>query len=290
MPFIKSLIVTLLTFISSLGVIQIPTTTTPIVQSQPQPTKPASNADISRNWSGYAASDGTYTGVSGTWTIPQVEFGNNAYGVDAAWVGIGGVNSHDLIQAGTQSTVDRNGQVEYSAFFETLPYPAQPLRMPVNAGDSVTVSLKEQSDGVWDISFKNNTTGQRTSFTRAYNSSLSSAEWIEEAPSSIRRVMPLADFGTITFTNATAIENNQAVNLAQADAQPMHMGVYGQVLAMASVLGNDGASFSVTRTDAQEPQQQQTPRYYGRGSSGSDGYGSYGAGFSHRHRHYQIQF
>src|SRR5580692_4075887 len=42
------------------------------------------------NWSGYVATDGTYTSVSGSWTVPTV---TNASGdvADATWVGIGGV-------------------------------------------------------------------------------------------------------------------------------------------------------------------------------------------------------
>src|SRR5205823_11050596 len=53
----------------------------------------------SQNWAGYAATGGAYTGVSAAWTIPDIAFISSP-GVDAAWVGIGGVRSRDLIQAG----------------------------------------------------------------------------------------------------------------------------------------------------------------------------------------------
>ncbi len=58
--------------------------------------------NTSHNWSGYAAKSGTYTGVTGTWTVPVPGI-NRTPGVGATWVGIGGVTSHDLIQAGRRT-------------------------------------------------------------------------------------------------------------------------------------------------------------------------------------------
>src|SRR6185503_10225868 len=74
--------------------------------TQPDTTTPSSAAittDTSTNWSGYAATGGTYTSVTGTWTVPTVSA--TTAGADATWVGIGGINSTDLIQAGTEATV-----------------------------------------------------------------------------------------------------------------------------------------------------------------------------------------
>jgi hypothetical protein len=42
-------------------------------------------------------------------------------GVSATWVGIGGVNSRDLIQAGTQQQTTGTGQTQYQAWVEMLP-------------------------------------------------------------------------------------------------------------------------------------------------------------------------
>lgn len=44
------------------------------------PTDVAATTQISRNWSGYAALSGTYTGVSASWTIPKNS--GNDYGID----------------------------------------------------------------------------------------------------------------------------------------------------------------------------------------------------------------
>src|SRR5436309_15315674 len=57
---------------------------------------------ISRNWSGYVATNKTFTSVTGTWIVPQVTPGSSS-AADATWVGIGGLNRSDLIQSGTQN-------------------------------------------------------------------------------------------------------------------------------------------------------------------------------------------
>jgi len=66
------------------------------------------NQSESQNWAGYAAIEGSYTSVSATWTVPDIGLASAA-GIDAAWVGIGGVTGTDLIQAGTQATVSGGG-------------------------------------------------------------------------------------------------------------------------------------------------------------------------------------
>lgn len=206
--------------------------------------------NISRNWSGYATTDGTFTGVRGSWTIPQSR-GNNTYGIDATWVGIGGVRSDDLIQVGTQTAVDENGAVTYEAFFETLPDASHPLSLSVHGGDAITASVMKDASGKWNISLNDVTTHAGTQFSIPYDSSLSSAEWIEEAPSGVRNVLPLDNFGTIQFHNATVVQNGNTVTLSQAHANVMHMGSEGgDILATASEIGTDGTSFSVTRTSS----------------------------------------
>lgn len=218
----------------------------------PRPTFAANGAttmNASRNWAGYVATGGPFTAVNGTWTVPQVSSGGR-FGADAAWVGIGGVTSRDLIQSGTQALVNRAGKVRYEAWIEMLPAASQPIPVTVNGGDSVTVTITQQSAGQWQIAFKDNTNGQSYQTTVSYNSSLSSAEWIQEAPSLGRRVMPLDNFGTLQFSGGSAVLNGSQVTIAQAGAKPVALaGVGGQVLATPSALGSDGASFSVTRNN-----------------------------------------
>ncbi len=220
--------------------------TSPTVPGRPQPNS-VTGAEQSSNWSGYVATGGTFTAVSGTWTVPQVP-GTQPGAGDATWVGIGGERSRDLIQAGTDATVLGAGRVRYSAWIETLPQAAQTVPLTVSPGDTVTVSLTQQAEGVWEITFENHTTGQRYQTTVRYNSSLSSAEWIEEAPSGGRRTLPLDDFGTVQFRDATTVKDGREVTAAQAGARPIVMADHsGRVLARPSPLDGDGAGFSVTR-------------------------------------------
>jgi hypothetical protein len=213
----------------------------------PITTPPTITQNSSANWAGYAATGGTFTAVSGTWTIPQSASGT---GADATWVGIGGVKSTDLIQAGTQE-VASGGDVQYQAWIETLPQASQQVPLVVNPGDSVSVTLNEQSSGQWLITIKNNTTGQTYSATETYTSSESSAEWIEEAPSGGRSVLPLDNFGTLTFSAGSTVENGKTVSMSGANAQPINM-IDGarQPVAVPSSLSNNGDSFTVSRTAA----------------------------------------
>lgn len=214
--------------------------------------------NMSINWSGYSATGGVFTGIAGTWTIPKPS-GNN-FGADATWVGIGGVTSHDLIQAGTQAIVGGNGQVFYESFFETLPNPSEPLPIVVNGGDSITVSVIQQSKEQWLINFKNNTSGQGIQISQPYVSSLSSAEWIEESPSGMRHIVSLDNFGSVQFSNATALLDGKTVNLIQSNAKPITMTNFsGQPLVTTSSIGSDELSFSVLRSINQSTQQF-TPR------------------------------
>ena len=84
-----------------------------------------------------------------------------------------------------------------------------------------------------------------------YASSRSSAEWVQEAPSSGRGIMPLDDFGTIRFTDGSAVRDGKTMGLSTLGATPVAMiNRAGQAVAQPSTLGADGSSFTVTRTSA----------------------------------------
>jgi hypothetical protein len=144
------------------------------------------------------------------------------------------------------------GAVEYDAWIEMLPQSSRPVSLSVNPGDSVTVTISQQSGDQWSISIKNNTTGNRYATTVTYRSSNSSAEWVQEAPSVGRGTVALDQFGSLTFTGATAVRDGKTLDLSDLGAQAITM-INGarQPLAQPSVIGPDGASFTVTRTDAQ---------------------------------------
>jgi hypothetical protein len=66
--------------------------------AMPTPVGPVAPAGAgqshSRNWAGYAATGGSFTAVSGTWTPPNVSAGSTP-AADATCVGIGGVSATD---------------------------------------------------------------------------------------------------------------------------------------------------------------------------------------------------
>ncbi len=215
----------------------------------------ATSTDASYNWAGYVVQGGVYTAVSASWAVPEVVPGDEPLSADAAWVGIGGVYTSDLIQAGTQAIVE-NGEVHYEAWYERLPEPSRRVPFTVRAGDRVTVSVTETSPDLWYISFVNDTTGRHYGFSTRYQSSRSSAEWVQEMPSlALRRgsqFIPLNDFGSITFRGASTVENGVAKTAQEAGAEPLAMHTLSGVpLALPSLLGEDGASFNVVRTDAE---------------------------------------
>jgi peptidase A4-like protein len=208
----------------------------------------ATKFSTSSNWSGYAATGGSFSSVTGTWTVPNVSATTS--GADATWVGIGGIDTRDLIQAGTQATVS-GGDVQYDAWIEMLPASSRPVSLSVNPGDSVTVTITQKTATEWTIAMKNNTTGGRYTTTVTYTSTNSSAEWVQEAPSIGRGTVALDQFGTLRFTDASAIREGQTLDLTKLGAEAITMiNDARQSLATPSIIGTDGTSFTVTRTDA----------------------------------------
>jgi Peptidase A4 family len=158
---------------------------------------------LSTNWSGYAvtAPTGTVTSVVGSWVVPTVTGTSTAYSAD--WVGIDGFNSSTVEQIGTDS--DISGRTpSYYAWYEMYPnYPVD-LGMTIAPGDKISASVS-YSSSKFMLQITDNTTGKEFSTTQSLNSAkLSSAEWIVEAPSSSSGVLPLADFGAVTFSQAQA--------------------------------------------------------------------------------------
>lgn len=235
------------------------------------------SSGTSRNWSGYAATGGQFTAVNGTWTVPAAT-GNGHTSADATWVGIGGISSSDLIQAGTQNTVDSTGNVTSSAFYELLPNVSQNIPVTVKAGDTITVAITQQSSNQWQISFTDKTTNQNYQLqTISYTSSLSSAEWIEEAPSNGITTLPLDNFGTITFSSGTTTRNGSPETIGTSSGQAITMvTTAGQVLASTSSLGSDQQSFTVTRSNVVSsnpvPQFDRNPRGFRRHGFGIGSY------------------
>jgi hypothetical protein len=166
----------------------------------------------SYNWSGYAAAtnltspaSNAVTTVSGSWTVPSVSGKANAY--SSVWVGIDGYSSSSVEQLGTEQDTSKTGKATYYAWWEMYPNPSQRIPgMTISPGDSMYASVK-YSSGQFTLYMKDNSTDVSFTTGQSAMADRSSAEWVVEAPSSFSGILPLANFGTATFSAAQATIN-----------------------------------------------------------------------------------
>jgi hypothetical protein len=177
--------------------------------------------EVSSNWSGYAAvaPDGavaSFSDVTATWIQPKATCVAGRTDSAAFWVGLGGdsVASQSLQQLGTEANCDGASTTPtYDAWWEIVPAASVRIPLKIKPGDRVTAAVVVNGQAV-TLYLKNATRHSRFSKTMALTQPLdvSSAEWIAEAPSECSsggrcRAVPLTQFGTVTFTNAAAIDN-----------------------------------------------------------------------------------
>ncbi len=168
----------------------------------------------SGNWAGYAVTGAKFTSVSASWTQPSVKAtSQDAY--SSFWVGLDGDGSNSVEQLGTE--VDYiNGRAEYYAWYEM--YPAYPVNFSdtVSPGDHFTASVTEATGGKFTLKISDTTRGWSHTINKTYSAAkLASAEIIAEAPSDSNGTLPLANFGSVNFTGATA--NGKAIGSQNAD-------------------------------------------------------------------------
>jgi Peptidase A4 family len=172
----------------------------------------------SSNWSGYAVtgSTGTFHSVTGQWTVPSVSASSGAT-YSSSWVGIDGFNDSNLIQTGTEQDY-YNGAAHYYAWWEILPAAETVISgINVNPGDTITASISRGANGTWTIQISDGT--QTSTTTHSYSGQLTSAEWIEEAPSVGGRIARLAHYSLTDFDPGTA--NGSDPRLVSADGGVM---------------------------------------------------------------------
>jgi hypothetical protein len=62
-------------------------------------------------------------------------------------------------------------------------------------------------------------------------------------------VLPISQFGSLTFTDASATKDGQSMSIADLKAQAISLvDEAGRVLAFPTPLAPDGATFTVSRT------------------------------------------
>lgn len=199
------------------------------------------NAATSTNWSGYAATSGTYSSVSSSWTEPTGQCtANNQFA--AFWVGLDGFNSSSVEQDGT--LIQCVGTTpEYRAWYEMFPASPVYFNVTLKPGDHMTGSVTFTGGSTFNLKLSDSTQGWSESVNKSLSGAArSSAEVIVEAPSSSSGVLPLADFGTASFSGASA--NGSAIG-TQSPTQIIMVNSAGQDKDSVSGLSSN-ANFSAT--------------------------------------------
>jgi Peptidase A4 family len=222
----------------------------------------------SSNWSGYAVetnltSPANYavTNVLGQWTVPVVSKSRGST-YSAIWVGIDGYSDSTVEQIGTEQ--DWTGGAVYYAWYEMYPNASYRIPYAVYPGDAMLGNVT-YDNGQFILTLSDSTQGWTFTTTQTASGALrQSAEWVVEAPW-LGKVLPLANFGTVTFTGASATLSGTTGTISSWPYDPITM-VDGKATATPSPLSPDGSSFTVT---------------YGSSSSGGNGNGNGNHGNPH---------
>src|SRR5262245_60422651 len=166
----------------------------------------AGKDSTSTNWSGYAVTGRTYTDVKGSWTQPTATCGGGETSYSSFWVGIDGDTTNTVEQTGTDADCS-SGTPTYYAWYEM--YPKFPVNLSTTSfkvlpNDHMTAEVSTNGSGNFTLTISNATRGWSFSTNqRSRKAQLGSAEWIAEAPSSSGGVLPLANFGTVSFSTCS---------------------------------------------------------------------------------------
>jgi hypothetical protein len=206
----------------------------------------------STNWSGYAVTgaSGSVSNAKGSWTVPAIQGtcpSTNQY--SSFWVGIDGFNSGTVEQTGTDSDC-QNGAPTYYAWYEFYPHPSFLISgLTIHPGDHMTAQANFNGRS-FVVTITDTTTGLSFSTSaKVRGAQRSSAEWIAEAPSSSGGILPLANFGTVSFSASTATIGGTTGTIGSfgtAVQQITMVTSSGTVKAQPSALSSGGDSFSVT--------------------------------------------
>ena len=131
----------------------------------------------------------------------------------AFWIGLGGAtrSAKGLEQIGTSADCSDTLVPSYSAWSELIPVPARPIELPIGVapGDRITAQISARGATV-TLTLRNVTTDEAFSTeTTADLLDLSSSSGVDRGSAVLLvshrcTTLPLANFGTVTFTSATA--------------------------------------------------------------------------------------
>ena len=193
------------------------------------------------HWSGYSAHSGDYTTVSASWTEPTVDCRTG--GEVVFWVGLDGDGNDNVEQTGTH-VLCRNGKAIHTGWWETYPcYNIIDYDHVVRPGDKISSTVTDNGNGTYRLSLRDETQGWTEQPNKRACSGAGdvSAEVITETPIYANGPSPLADFGTVTYTDVSI--NGRP--LSNANPQAITMARHGRAIDTTSAISG-GTRFSNT--------------------------------------------
>ena len=214
---------------------------------------------------GYAAAGaaGTFTRVSASWAEPAVTCAAGQT-FSSFWVGLDGDGTSTVEQTGTEADC----AASYQGWFEMFPAAPVFFSETVRPGDAMSASVVANGGGSFTLTLTDSTEGwTKVTSQTSDTAQLGSAEIIAEAPSvGNGDVLPLSDFGAVTFTD-TLIDTHAIGTLNTAEVT---MESAGNVAEATPSALTDGDEFTVTVDN----------------SSTTGTTGTTGAASGHHHRHH----
>ncbi|KAM6491322.1 Peptidase A4 family domain containing protein [Amanita muscaria] len=198
-----------------------------------------SNAAYTDTWAGavwdsYPAN--TFYKVTGTFTVPTPSAPN---GQASVWVGIDGYSYQSAILQTGIYMYYKDGVSTYDSWYEWWPDSPRIYTSPIaiRAGDIIRLTVTASSTTSGTTLIENLTTGQSESqsISHPYPLCQQGAEWIVEDSS----LTPLCNFGTVTFSSASAYLHNGNI-ISPSGAVQVNMYQKGKVLT--SVSGSDAVT------------------------------------------------
>jgi Peptidase A4 family len=186
----------------------------------------------SQNWAGYAVTGaaGSFTSVSASWAQPAVTCGATDT-FSSFWAGLDGDGTQTVEQTGTEADCS-GGAATYQGWYEVFPNAPVFYASPVQPGDAMSASVTSDGNDVFTLTLSDATQDwTQTTQQTAAGAQLGSAEVIAEAPSEAT-VLPLADFGTVNFADATV------------DNAPIGAGPNGTTLSELVMQSGSGADLA----------------------------------------------
>ncbi|KAK9773442.1 hypothetical protein AB5N19_02528 [Seiridium cardinale] len=194
----------------------------------------------SSNWAGSVQIGTGFTKVQGTITVPSVSGDSDS--AASAWVGIDGDTCSTAI---LQTGISFYGDGSFDAWYEWIPdYSHSFSGFDISVGDQIYMEVDASSKKAGVATLENLTTGKKVTHTFTSSSTESSlcetnAEWIVEDFESGGSLVPFADFGSVTFTDASATGSDGTVTPNGGTIIDIKDSSSGDVLTDCKVSGSD---------------------------------------------------